>query len=97
MRIVDDGHKKIGRCDDAIFIVETPYGGVVARFRSYEQAIEGGDERRLAQELLQDGRSKLAAAAASMRKRGKAEGARRRLPTPKRDISQIANSLALMT
>ncbi len=68
-RIIHHRHEEIRGGDHAVFVVQLPDGGIVAGFRSDEKLSEGLHDRLVRQQVLQNGRSKLAAAAAAMGKR----------------------------
>lgn len=66
VRIVDDRHEEIRRGDDAVVLVKLPHRGVVASLDPYEELSVGTGRRLPGENLLQHGRSELAAAAAAM-------------------------------
>jgi hypothetical protein len=64
--VVDDGRKEIGGGDDRLLVVQAVHRGVVARFDADQQIPGQPADRRLGEDLRQDRRRDLAAAAAAV-------------------------------
>src|SRR5690606_22390374 len=62
-------HEEIRGGDHAVFVVQLPDGGIVAGFRANQKLAERLHDRLVRQQVLQNGWSELAAAAAAMGER----------------------------
>src|SRR3546814_13344493 len=72
VRVIDDGHEEVGGGDQCLLIVPPIDCSIVSGFVADHQGGIGLARRDARQQLRQPPRSKLASAAAAMRKRGQA-------------------------
>jgi len=73
MGVVHHGHEKIRGGNHTGAVVKLPHRGIIARLGADQQLRERLSRRLTAEQLLQNGGGKLAAAAATMRKAGKTQ------------------------
>ena len=73
MRVVDDGHEKIGRGNQGLLVIQPIHRGVVRGFNAHQQLLGCGEQRALLQDGTEHAGCDLAAAAATVGERGEAQ------------------------